>query len=69
MSKEFLFFNYLLEMYATYKGKATNEILALWDKKNITKDIFDSYFIYHQESIENAYKDIDSLLLTGKHLY
>lgn len=69
MSKEFLFFNYLLEMYATYKGKTADEILSLWDNKAITKDIYDSYFEYHQESIENAYKDIDSLLATGKHLY
>ena len=56
-------------MYATYKGKTADEILSFGDNKAITKDIYDSYFEYHQESIENAYRDIDSLLATGKHLY
>ena len=37
-----------------------------WDEKKLTDFIFNQYELYHSESIENAFKDIDSLLLTGK---
>ena len=44
-------------------------MLREWDEKGITDEIFDGYFQYHQERIENAYEDIDSLAATGKHVY
>ena len=33
---------------------------------NISDFIFNMYEMYHSESIENAFKDIDSLIMTGK---
>ncbi len=66
MSEEFLFINYLLEKYATYRGITAGEALKEWDEHNITQMIYDSYFIYHTERIENAFMDIDSLLATGE---
>ena len=69
MNEKFLFFTYLLEIYATYKGKKTKDVLKEWDEKTITKEIYENYFQYHQERIENAYEDIDSLMKTGKHLW
>ncbi len=69
MNEKFLFFTYLLEKYVTYKGKKTKDVLKEWDEKAITKEIYENYFQYHQERIENAYEDIDSLMKTGKHLW
>jgi len=69
MSEEFLFFNYLLEKYAAHKGISAADALREWDKKGITSEVYDGYFQYHQERIENAYEDIDNLLSTGKHAW
>lgn len=67
MSEEFLFLNYLLECYATYRGITACKVLEEWDEHGITQTIYDNYWGYHTERIENAFEDIDSLLKTGKH--
>lgn len=69
MTKEMEFFLYLIECYACEKKRPTGEILQEWDKHGITQEIYDNYEIYHQERIENAYEDIDSLVKTGKHAW
>jgi len=56
-------------MYSSHKGKTAAEVLNEWDLLGITDEFFDGYFQYHQERIENAYEDIDSLMTTGKHAY
>ena len=66
MTEEMRFFMYLLENYAAYKNKKTREVLKEWEECGITQKIYDSYWEYHTECIENAYMDIDSLLQTGK---
>ncbi len=63
------FFIFLLENYSSYKKRSAGDVLRDWDEKEITQKIFDSYFIYHQEALQNAYRDIDTLMETGKHLY
>ena len=68
IDEEMWFFIYLLEHYANYKGRLTGEILKEWDQRGITDEIYDGYFQYHQERIENAYEDIDCLVATGRHL-
>ena len=65
--EEMRFFVYLLEHYAAFKGRMTGEVLAEWDRLGITAEIYDGYFQYHQERLENAYEDIDSLTASGKH--
>ena len=60
------FFLYLLEHYAAYRNAKTGSILKEWDEKQITQKIYDNYWGYHTERIENAFADIDSLLTTGK---
>lgn len=60
------FFLYLLENYAAYKNRPTGEVLEELNSKNITDFIFNMYEMYHSEALENAFADIDSLLLTGK---
>lgn len=60
---------YLLECYADYKSASTGDVLKEWDKHKITETIFNNYWGYHTERIENAFADIDSLLSTGKHAW
>ena len=69
MTKELKFFIYLIECYACEKNRPTGDVLKEWDEHGITQEIYDNYEMYHQESIENPYEDIDSLLLTGKHAW
>ena len=69
MSEEMAFFMYLLENYAAYRKQKTGDILQEWDRKGITQTIYDNYWGYHTETLENAYQDIDSLLATGKHAW
>lgn len=66
MSKEFRFFTLLLESYAQEKNMSAAEVLRILDEKKLTEFVFNMYEIYHVEAIENAYRDIDSLIKTGK---
>lgn len=65
MTEEMKFFIYLLEYYAAYKDKKTGDILKEWEEHSITQRVYDNYWTYHTERIENAYMDIDNLILTG----
>ncbi len=69
MSIEMKFFLYLIERYAARKNELTGEVLKKWDALGITSEIFEAYFEYHQESLENAFEDIDSLVKTGRHAW
>lgn len=69
MTEEMKFFVYLIECYACEKKRSTGEILREWDECGVTQKIYDNYWIYHTERIENAYEDIDSLVKTGKHAW
>jgi hypothetical protein len=63
MSDEMKFFIYLLESYALEKGISGKQVLNVWKSKNIVNYIVDMYFMYHQERLENAFDDIDRLIL------
>ena len=69
LSDETNFFIFLLNNYAVHKQRPAGDILREWDKKGITKEIYDGYFGYHQEALQNAFMDIDSLMETGKHAF
>lgn len=69
MDRKTEFFMYLIECYASAKGRPTADVLHEWDGHGVTQEIFDNYEQYHTERIENAYADIDSLLATGKHAW
>lgn len=69
MDKEFRFFVYLLESYAVHKKMKTGDVLRLLDNKGLKDYVFSMYEIYHSEAIENAYRDLDSLISTGKPAY
>ncbi len=66
MTKEMEFFIFLLENYASYKQTSADKVLKQLDEKGLTNFVYDMYPMYHTEAMENAYNDIDSLLLTGK---
>lgn len=69
MTEEFKFFIFLIERYAYEKHQSTGDILKLWDERGITQEIYDNYEMYHQESIDNAFADIENLMKTGKHAW
>ena len=62
MPKEMDFFIYLIENYAAYKNIGADEVLNKLEELNLTDFIYNMYERYHQESIENAYKDIDKII-------
>lgn len=66
MSNEMDFFIYLLEAYAASKGRTADEVLAEWKARGIVQYVYDNYWLYHTETLENAYADIDSMLTVGK---
>ena len=68
MTEEMKFFLFLIERYASEYGRSTGDVLREWDDHRITDEIYDGYFQYHQERLENAFDDINSLVSTGKHL-
>lgn len=69
MTDEMKFFLFLIERYAAFKGRPTGEVMKEWDDRGLTQEIYDNYEMYHQERLENAYEDIDSLLATGHHAW
>lgn len=69
MSDEMNFFLFLIERYANHKGKSTGAVLMEWDARGITQKVYDGYLEYHTERIENAFADIDSLLVNGSHAW
>ena len=69
LSEEFEYFTYLLKCYAERKNMTAWNVLQEWEKHDIVAKIFKSYWIYHTESMENAFRDIDSLLATGKYAW
>ena len=68
MTEEMKFFLFLIERYACKYGRSTGEVFREWDEKGITDEIYNGYFQYHQERLENAYDDINSLVSTGRHI-
>ena len=69
MTEEMVFFLFLIERYAVSSKRSTGEVLQEWDERGITQEIYDNYEMYHQERLENAFEDINSLLESGKHAW
>ena len=66
MTREFVFFAYLLESYAAHKETDAGAIFQVLDEKGLTDYVYDMYDMYHSERIENAFADLDSLIATGQ---
>jgi hypothetical protein len=63
LSQEMKFFIYLIERYAEKKDKTADQVLKEWDSLDLTNFIFDMYELYHVERLQNAFDDIDELIL------
>jgi len=63
LSSESEFFIYLIERYATSKQLNAAQVLKQWDELNLTAFIYDLYELYHVERLQNAFDDIDALIL------
>ncbi len=57
------FFIYLMERYARAKGVSAQDVLKRWDVLGLTDLIYAMYDLYHVERLENAFDDIDALIL------
>lgn len=64
MSKEAAFFIYLIERYAEDKKTTAQKVLVWWDSLNLTEFIYGMYEIYHVERLQNAFADIDELIIS-----
>ena len=62
LSEESRYFLYLIEQYALYRGITGKQTLDLFEKKNIVEYIYDMYYTYHTERVENAIEDIDRMI-------
>ncbi len=63
LSKEAVFFIYLIERYADSKQMTAPSVLKQWDDLHLTDFIYEMYELYYTERLENAFDDIDNLLL------
>jgi hypothetical protein len=63
MSREADFFIYLIERYAQSKDKTANQVLKEWDSFRLTNFIYDMYELYHVERLQNAFDDIDEMIM------
>ena len=66
LDKEMEFFIYLLENYAAYKKSGADQILKEWDHAGITDLIYNMYERYHSEDLQNAFADIEAMLVSGE---
>jgi hypothetical protein len=62
LSEESRYFLYLIEQYALRKNTTGEQVLDLFEKQNIVGYIYDMYYTYHTERVENAIEDIDRKL-------
>lgn len=69
MTEEMVFFLFLIERYADSHDRSTGDVLQEWNEHGITQEVYDNYEMYHQERLENAFEDINSLLKSGKHAW
>ena len=63
MPKEMEFFIFLLESYAAHKQIGADEVLNKLEELNLIDIVYNMYERYHQEAIENAFEDIDKLII------
>lgn len=61
MSKEMDFFIFLIEQYAQHRGMTADRIMEEWEALGVTQQIYNMYEMYHIESLDNAFQDIDRI--------
>ena len=66
LSPEMDFFIFLLEQYAAHKHTTGDKVFEAWSNRNLVQWIYDNSWGYHTDALENAFRDIDSMMATGK---
>ncbi len=66
LPKEFSFFAFLIESYAQSRNLKAAEVFDALDKQGRIGFVYDMYEMYHTESLDNAFTDLDSLIATGR---
>ena len=64
MSREFKFFIYLLKRYAARNGETADVTYARLSEHNAVEYAISMYELYHVESLENAFADLDRRIAT-----
>lgn len=62
MSREFKFFVYLLERYAARNGETADKTYNRLAANGLVDYAIGMYDLYHVESLENAFSDLDRRL-------
>ena len=62
MSREMSFFIYLLERFAAYRGETADITLRLLKERGLYDYAVDMYELYHVESLQNAFDDLNRRL-------
>lgn len=62
MSREMSFFIYLLERFAAYRGETADITLKLLKERGLYDYAVDMYELYHVESLQNAFDDLNRRL-------
>ena len=62
MSREMSFFIYLLERFAAFRGETADVTLRLLKERGLYDYAIDMYELYHVESLENAFDDLNARL-------
>jgi hypothetical protein len=52
----------LKDQYAKSRNTTADKVLKLWDSLQLTDFIYNMYERYHCEALDNAFKDIDSIV-------
>ena len=52
----------LKDQYAKSRNTTADKVLELWDSLQLTDFIYNMYERYHCEALDNAFKDIDSIV-------
>jgi hypothetical protein len=69
LSKEMQFFVFILNNYAVQKGISSKIAYDNFKKAGILQYINEMYFMYHQEAPNNAFRDIDAILESGRSIH
>ena len=60
---------FLIERYADQKQRSIADVIKEWDEKNITQEIYDGYWEYHQETLDPTISPYSPLASTRKRAW
>lgn len=67
--ERFEFYTYLFEQYSRYRGTVVSEILEQLEEKHLSEVVYSMYEMYRSKANKSFFKDLDSILETGKSVW